>query len=143
VLAIGQIRTAQFRDLTIGELRRGKVAASPDTYEKLRWVNDHTAAEEFFFQAPWPGMYLPLELRNPVFLDTASTFEETRPDYIERAVQQLEARRVRYILWSPSLDGPNPLRPNIYQLEPLRSYLYSTYRRVHVFPDREEIWERK
>jgi 4-amino-4-deoxy-L-arabinose transferase-like glycosyltransferase len=143
VLAINQIWSAQFRDLTIGKLRGGKVAASPETYEKLRWVNDHTAAEEYFFQAPWPGMYLALELRNPVFLDTASTFEETRPEYIQKAIQQLEARRVRYILWSPSLDGANPLRPRGYQLEPLRSYLHSSYQRALVFPVGEEIWERK
>jgi hypothetical protein len=37
-----------------------------------------------FFQATWPGMYIPLGLRNPVFLDTASTM--LNPQWAERAV---------------------------------------------------------
>jgi hypothetical protein len=57
----------------------------------------HTKRGQFFFQADWPGMYLPLRLRNPVFLDIVLPEEGTRPEDITSAIQQLErkASRVR------------------------------------------------
>lgn len=130
VLAAGQISYTQHRHLTVGELRGHTVATTPEAYAKLRWVEDHTAATEFFFQAPWPGMYLPLQLRNPVFLDAASPFEATRPEFIEASVRQLDQKRVRYVLWSPGLMTSDARRPHAGQLEPLRAFLDAQYRRV-------------
>jgi hypothetical protein len=109
----------------------------------MRWINDHTASGEFFFQAPWPGMYIPLQLRNPVFLDAISTFEETRPEFIERTIRELEVKPVRYILWPRYLDELDLQRPWNYQIERVRSFLNQRYRLAHVFPDRDEIWEPK
>jgi hypothetical protein len=141
--AVDQIRTTHLRDFTIGALRGGKVAVAPEAYKKMLWINDHTAYGEFFFQAPWPGMYIPLQLRNPVYLDTISTFEETRPDFIERTIRDLEAKPVRYILWPQYLNELDLQRPWNYQIERVRSFLNQRYKLAHVFPDRDEIWERK
>jgi hypothetical protein len=134
LLAIGQIYYSQFRNLTVGRLRGWTVATAKENYTKLRWINDNTSAGEFFFQAPWPGIYLPLQLRNPVFLDVASPFEPTRPEFVRSSVLQLETRRVRYILWAPSLSVRDPQRRYAYQLEPLRDLLLVRYTRTHVFP---------
>jgi len=30
--------------------------------EKLNWIGQHTRPEDFFFQAPWPGVYLPMQV---------------------------------------------------------------------------------
>jgi 4-amino-4-deoxy-L-arabinose transferase-like glycosyltransferase len=141
--AVDQIRTTHLRDFTIGDLRGGKLAAAPEAYRKMRWINDHTASGEFFFQAPWPGMYIPLQLRNPVFLDAISTFEETRPEFIERTIRELEVKPVRYILWPRYLDELDLQRPWNYQIERVRSFLNQRYRVAHVFPDRDQIWEPK
>lgn len=141
-VGIGQISYTQLRHLTIGELRGRTVATSPDAYAKLRWVDDRTSPNEFFFQAPWPGMYLPLQLRNPVFLDAASPFEATRPEFIEASIRQLDDKRVRFVLWSPGLIASDPRRPHAGQLQPMRAFLSAKYHRIHVFPDGDEIWQR-
>jgi hypothetical protein len=129
--------------LTI-ELPAGKVAITPQTYEKLAWLTQHTQPGQDFFQAAWPGLYLPLGLRNPVYLDVLETGDQTRPQYVDLTISQLNAKQVRYILWSPRLDAPDSFNPpEAYHLTPFRQYLHNQYRRVWTFSDQDEIWERK
>ena len=104
----------------------------------------YTSPGQFFFQAAWPGMYVPLQLRNPVFLDVVGTGDGTRPQYVDQAIQQLETKRVRYVLWSARLgDLDNHERPQVDHLAPLRVYLRKRYERVQVFSDQDEVRERK
>jgi Dolichyl-phosphate-mannose-protein mannosyltransferase len=140
LLALGQIASRQFQRLTVGELRGGRVAASPPVYEKFRWVNEHTTAGEPFFQATWPGMYVPLDLWNPTFLDVA---DNPTPEYVQKAIRQLEAKRVRYVMWAPFLNdlNSNPIRTD--HLRPMRAFLNQNYERIHVFGDQDEVWQRK
>ena len=47
-----------------------------------------------------------------------------------------------FLLWSPYNDYPDPRFPQCYHLTPLRSYLQKCYHRVHIFSDKDEIWQR-
>jgi hypothetical protein len=127
----------------IAVLPTGTVAASPQVCEKLLWVMQHTRPGEFFFQGTWPGLYFPLELRNPAYLSEMTAYESTRPEDVQRTVQELDDKQVRYILWIEYNDYPDANYQSAYHLSPLRDYLYNRYRRVQVFSDKDEIWERK
>jgi hypothetical protein len=107
-LALSQTWSRHRHQGTILRLPAGETAVVPASAEKLEWLAQHTRPGEEFFQAAWPGLYLPLQLRNPVFLDTLEWGNQTRPEYVDRSIRQLEAKQVRYILWSPHLNYPGP-----------------------------------
>lgn len=126
----------------VADLPTGRVAAAPQVCEKLVWVMQHTQPGQFFFQGTWPGVYFPLELRNPVFLSEITGYESTRPQDVQRSIQELEQKQVRYVLWTEYNDHADPNYPSAYHLAPLRAYLHDRYQRVQVFSDQDEIWER-
>jgi hypothetical protein len=141
-LALGQTWSTHHGEFVTAELPAGKSAVAPQDFEKLSWGTQHTSPGEFLFQASWPGLYIPLGLRNPVFLDTASTM--LNPEWAERAAQQLEAKKVPYVIWAARLDyAVDPRRPRTANIVPLRSYLKGSYRLAKVFGDGDEAWERK
>jgi hypothetical protein len=122
----------------------GTTATSALAAGKLEWIGEHTRPGDFFFQAPWPGVYFPLALRDPVYVDGVGPFDETRPEWVAAGIQQLEAKRVRYVLWAPRLNSPgDTARPETYHLAPLRDYLHDRYRMTYRFADQDEVWERK
>ena len=143
LLAAAQIAHAHHRRYVVAELPAGWAAVNPDAYEKLHWIEGHTRPEEFFFQAAWPGVYLPLGLRNPVFEDVVGLSIETRPEFLQRSLWQLEAKKVRYILWSQQLNPAGDFDPPRSELAPLRAYLHAHYRKVKVFADQDAVWERE
>jgi len=125
------------------ELPAGKTVLSTQKYEKFSWLMQHTKPGDFFYQALWVNVYPPLELRSPVFLDVLISDEDTRPEFVALSLRQLERAQVKYILWSPMLNGPlDPGRPWEYHLGPLRAYLLNHYARVQVFSDQDEVWQR-
>lgn len=70
--------------------------------------------------------------------------DETPPEFVTDSIRQLESNRVQYILWAPRLNVPALAdHPEGYHLAPFRSYMAQHYRLVEVFPDQDEIWERK
>ena len=141
-LAVQRVWSTQRHDYGMAELPAGRCATDAAEHEKLTWVMQHTKPGDFLFEAGWPGVYIPLALRNPVFLDTAGTM--LNQAWAKQAVQQLDARQVRYILWVGRLDYPiDPRHPRTALIVPLRDYLHASYRVVHVFPDGEQAWERK
>jgi hypothetical protein len=143
-LASLQMWVRQHRGFMTMELPAGRAATTPQAHEKLQWLTQNTKPGEPFFQAGWPGLYLPLGSNNPVFLDVLETGELTRPQYIELAMRQLEAKQVRYILWSPRLDSPDPFQsPEAYHLAAFREFLQLHYRRAWTFTDQDEMWVRK
>jgi Dolichyl-phosphate-mannose-protein mannosyltransferase len=124
------------------ELPGGRVATTPQAYEKLLWVKQHTQPGEFFLQAAWPGMYLPLQLRNPLYMATLSRLDDARPEDIELAIQQLKTKPVQFVLWAQFLDsqcGSGPCEVNVL---PIRDYLHSSYTRIRTFPDGDTLWQR-
>jgi hypothetical protein len=88
-------------------------------------------------------MYLPLKLRNPVFLDIVLPGEGTRPEHISSAIQQLEGKQVRYVLWAARLDHVDEvLAPSKDHVAPLRAYLHTNYTQVQVFSDGDAVLQR-
>lgn len=142
-LAVRDAWIRQRQHYIVADLPAGRAALDPSTYKKLSAVMQRTRPGDFFFQAMWPGAYIPLELRNPVYLDTVRTNDETRPEFLARSIAQLEAKRVAYILWSQRLNRPDPACPNSDHLGPLLDYLHARYQRIQVFTDGDELWQRK
>jgi hypothetical protein len=142
ILGVREIWSQQYHAPKIAVLPGGRIATSPQTYEKLEWVRQHTTPSQFFFQAAWPGVYLPLQLRNPAFADAVETNRQTRPEFIEMTVRQLEARRVQFVQWSVRLDHADD-QATREAIAPLRGYLQDRYLPVHTFSDQDVIWERK
>ena len=81
-------------------------------------------------------MYLPLGLRNPLFLEDLETSGQGPLGYVALSIRQLETRHVQYIVWSPRTDLA------IYSLAPFRGFLEEHYRKVWTFSDKDEVWER-
>jgi hypothetical protein len=142
--ALGQTWSLHRHQFVILDAPAGTVAAYLGPAERLSWIAQRTKPGDYFFQAGWPGVYLPLDLNNPVYAESLSPFNTTIPEIVERSIGQLESRRVRYILWAPFLNSPMPPgHPEVYHLTPLRDYMNENYQKVWTFPDGDEVWERK
>jgi len=124
-------------------LPSGEVATGEQSYEKLHWMTEHTRPGQFLFQAAWPGVYLPLQLRNPMFVDQIYPADGTPSDEVALTIQQLEEKQVPYVLWAARLGSMDSLsvRPNDHVV-PLRAYLHSHYSEEHTFPDGDQVWQR-
>jgi Dolichyl-phosphate-mannose-protein mannosyltransferase len=109
----------------------GTTAATALQREELTWIARHTTAGDFFFQASYQSLFLPLDLRNPAF-DFLDRY--TSPEFVELDIRQLEAKRVHYILWSPR-DRPRYPR--------FEQFLADRYHQVWEFSNQDEIWELK
>jgi hypothetical protein len=142
-LALRQTWTRHHQQYVVCDLPGGRAAADPQTCEELLWITKRVEPGSFFFQAAWPGMYVPLGLRNPLFLDAVGPNEQTRPEDVDLAIRQLREREVRYVLWSKRLDSQDAGRHSANALAPLKVYLFHRYELVQVFPSADELWERK
>jgi hypothetical protein len=118
---------------TIAELPAGRVSTSPLSAEKLGWLAARTKPGQYMLQAEWPGMYLPLELRNPIYLDHVATEGASELGYLALSLRQLEAKPVQYIVQSPGYSVAAAFH----------DFLVRHYRLVWKFSDEDEIWERK
>jgi hypothetical protein len=141
-LGTQQLWAKHHHEYLVIDLPTGSVAADPAAYEKLSWFQQRTSPGNFFLQAAWPGLYVPLALRNPVYADSFLANDETRSEFVLQAIRALDSKPVRYILWSPRLDGPDPRDPGADHLAPLRSFLRARYHPVWTFSDQDQVWER-
>jgi hypothetical protein len=121
------------------ELPAGRIATTALGAEKLSWFAARTKPGQFILQARWPGIYLPLALRNPLFLDVLEGRDVSRPGCVALSVRQLEAKRVQYIMWSPGAESVD-LPPR--SLTGLQQYLTDHYRLIWRFSDQDEVWKR-
>ena len=136
-LAVAHIGSVQLHNSAIEDLPAGKVAAAPEAAEQLAWLALHTKPGEFMLQAEWPGMYLPLALRNPIFLDVVAGAGAARVENVELSVRQLAAKRVQYIVLSPRMETLDQY-PELFS-----RFVRSHYRLVWTFSDGDEVWERE
>ncbi len=144
VLMLSQTAARSHEQTVLVHVPAGTIATRTAMAEKLNWLAQRTQPGQFLFQVAWPGVYLPLGLRNPVFVDELDTRGITLPAYVDSSIRQLDAKSVQYILWSPQLNSPSAgENPADYHLTALREYLEEHYRRIQSFPDRDELWERK
>jgi hypothetical protein len=142
-VGVAQTWSRQTRAAALLELPGGRVALRPQTFEKLNWLAQRTTPDELFFQAAWTSFYLPLRLRNPVFVDALESSGITSPENVALTIQQLEMKRVQYVLWPPRLNVPDPYYgEKQYHLGPFHDYLHEHYHRVWSFSDNDEMWER-
>jgi hypothetical protein len=122
----------------------GRLATSPLIYRKLSAISQLTRPGDSFFQTGWPGLYLPLQLRNPLFLSTVSYAEAARPEDIDDTVRQLRTTSVPLILWTSTLDLHCPPAPRCADyLAPLRGYLARFYTPIQTFSDGDTLWQKK
>jgi hypothetical protein len=136
------------------ELPGGRAAARALVAEKLTWLRARTQPGQLFFDAGWLGPYLPLALRNPLFLDDMGGYmfrnsEHTRPadtesgsqalllEYVQLSSRQLLANHVQYVVWMPRLALP-PFHVPVFH-----EFLNEHYRKVWTFSDQDEVWELK
>jgi len=125
------------------ELPAGRaVVADVDQYEKFSWLKQHTTPGDLLLQTAWLNTYFPLKLRSPVFVDTLSPGEDSRPEQVDLTVRQLAQKQVKYILWTPEREDPNyAAYYRGERLGPFRAYMVAHYTRIHVFSDQDEIWQ--
>jgi hypothetical protein len=122
---------------SVEELPAGRAAMPPLAAEKLTWLAARTQPGQFMLQAEWPGMYLPLALRNPIYVESLGFNGAGQLGFVALSIRQLEDKRVQFIVWSPRLESPS------YALAPFRQFLMDHYRPVWRFSDQDEIWELK
>lgn len=142
-LAIAQIRLRRRQLHQVAELPAGRAFLSDKDYEEYPWIMQHTRPGDYFLQTSWPNVYPPLDLRSPVFVEGLWPDQTPASPFGPPAIEQVEQKQVKYILWSPLLDTPvNGANQQGY-LRAFRAYLTSHYARVHVFSNRDEIWQRQ
>jgi len=139
-LAVRQtVVTSRTQSLQV-RLPGGLAATTPQTFYKLQFIMQRARPGNLFFQAGWPGMYLPLQLKNPLYRDVVYA---ARPDEAEQAVQQLKAAHVPLILWTRHLDATcSPDGRCEDNLATLRNYFHAAYTCIQVFPDGDTLWQR-
>jgi hypothetical protein len=135
-LAAYQTWSMHTHNCAVIELPAGRVAMLPVAAEKLAWLAARTQPGQFMLQAGWPGVYLPLGVRNPLYVESIGFEGATELGYLALSIRQLEAKRVQYIVWSPRLESPP------YSLATFHDYLVSHYRFVYRFADHDEVWAR-
>lgn len=128
-----------FLDLPVGRT----AFLSKEAYDKYDWMLHHTRPSEYIFDASrLPGLYFPLDLRNPAKVPFLTTTDYTRPEQVQDVLDSLDARRIRLINWSASMDRPEDPSDAGDHLGPLRAYLRSHYQVIKAFPDGDQVWER-
>jgi hypothetical protein len=141
-VAVRQIAVKRALASARGEFPGGRLATTPQAYEKLRWLATHTHRGEFFLQAGWPGVYMPLQERSPIYMPTLTRWDGVLDEDIKPAVEQMKAQEVRYVLWTHALDDGCAFNSCSDQLSIFRTYLESSYRPVRTFDDGDVLWQK-
>jgi hypothetical protein len=141
-IAVRQIEVKRALSSARGEFPGGRLAMTPQAYEKLLWLATHTDRGELFLQAGWPGVYLPLHVRSPLYMPTLTRWDGVLDEDIQPAIEQMKARRVRYVLWTRALDEGCAFDSCSDQLSIFRRYLKSSYRPAHRFDDGDVLWQK-
>jgi hypothetical protein len=143
ILATQQSTSKHRQQYVLVDLPAGRVATTSERADKLTWLAQHTRPNDFLFEPGWPGSYMPLQLRNPVFIDEFDSGGMTPPEYVGSSMRQLDAKAVQYVLWSPRLEFFVPQKGDADDhLAAFRAYLEEHYRPVHIFSDADQLWER-
>jgi len=134
------IRSTCRHHSVVVDLPAGRAATDSLQRDKLLWLCGRIAPGGALFAADRPSVYLPLGLHDPLFLDAAVPSRQTRLEDARRAIAELEASGLRYVLWSPPLEDPDR---DMEGVAALRAYVHDRYRPVQVFADGDAAWERR
>ena len=120
----------------------GRFATTPETYEKLQWLAQRIRPREYFLEAGWPGLYLPLKAQSPIYMQTLAEWDCVTEKDIEPAIKQVDARQTRYVLWTSTLDRQCEFATCNDYLTQFRQYLTTDFQLVQTFADGDTVWER-
>jgi hypothetical protein len=136
-LAAHQVAFRHRQLAAIVDLPAGRIATTAATGEKLLWLARHTTPGQLLFEARWVDVYLPLALRNPLFVDMLEGGHNSRPEFVDLGIRQLATQHVQYVIWAPQLESP------AYPFAKFHEFLTNNYQPIWTFPDQDEVWERK
>ena len=125
------------------DLPAGRVATTQQMADGMRLVAEFAKPGDAVFQAAWPGVYLPLHVRNPVAFETVNVSDMPRPGDVELVMRQLNDRRVPYVLWAMQLDSSCSSYPCNDRLTALREHVHAAYEPVATLPDGDTLWRRR
>jgi hypothetical protein len=146
LIAVHAVAGFQSRGKSILKMPQGPIAITdPELREELGWVEQHTRPAEYFYATADPGLYFYGDLRNPTPLPFVTDTGYTTLQQVADVIRGLEQHHVRYISWDGVELGTAADwgSPDDHRLGPLWNYMHSHYRRVRMFADFDEIWERK
>lgn len=142
VLAAHQTAVHRRMQRAVVDLPAGRVATTQQTADGLRLVAEFVKPGDAVFQAAWPGVNVPLHVRNPLSFETVGVSDMPRPGDVELATRQLEERRVPYVLWGKQLDS-SCSSPCGDRLAPMRDYVHAAYVEAATLPDGDTLWQRR
>lgn len=142
ILGAHQTITRHKMQRTFIDLPAGRVATTPQMAAKLTTLLQFVKPGDDLFQAGWPGVYVPLHVRNPTAFETTVVSDMPRPGDVELVTRQLAERRVPYVLWEQVLDS-SCSSPCNDRLTPLRDYIHAAYVPVATTPDGDTLWRRR
>jgi hypothetical protein len=147
LLAVSQVYRAQsnwqFVEL---EMPAGRVAmVASDQSQRYQWLLQNTRPGEYFFEVYEPFVYFPLGLRNPTRFGQYWPTEYTRPEQVEEAVRDLDAKRPRLILWDNGyMKEPRVAGDNLAPLSAFVAENYAPIGEVHEIDGKPiQFWELK
>jgi hypothetical protein len=143
VLGLQQVWGRQTSQQQLLHLPGGSAVMSADAAERYGWLSQHTRPGDLFLNATWPGCYMPLALRPPIYLDYFGNNSETRPEWVERSIRQLEQHPVRYIMFGPVFVETPARRSGEYNVAPFLRFLKERYQFIRTFANGEQVWERR
>jgi hypothetical protein len=88
-------------------------------------------------------VYLPLNVQSPLYMQTLSEWDCVTEKDITPAIQQIEAKQTRYVLWTNTLDQHCEFSTCNDYLSHFRQHLTASFQPVQTFPDGDTAWERK
>jgi len=144
-LLIAEPWATQSRPAYVLNLPAGRIAfSSKEQRDKYAWLAANTHPGNFLLDgATLPRVYFPLSLRNPAGVPFLTTTNYTRPEQVQEAIHSLQTTPVNLVIWSVDVDVPEDIRDRGDHLAPLRDYVRHHFRQVKVFPDGDQVWERK
>lgn len=129
----GQIVARYRANNVVVVLAMGRVQTTSEQAGELEWAKVHLKPGDPVFQSNWPRFYLPLGVRNPLYIDT---FPEGPwpPELLTLTVSQLERSPPRFIILS---SQPREVQAT----SPLQAWMGERYRCVQQFANGESAWE--
>jgi hypothetical protein len=131
-----QLRPGQFITLPAGR------TAIPDAAiaEVYRWTAEHTHPGQWYFGLS--PLVLPLALHDAAPVEGLGPGDYTRPEQVSAVITALELRRPPLMILLSKESFLHREATGANHLQPFYSYLYQHYRRVKVFSNSYEAWER-
>jgi hypothetical protein len=140
-LAVILVHSTYRNHSVVVNLPGGRVATDAPRAEKFEWLTRHDPPGGLLFAVNRPSVYLPLQVRSPLYLDAAIPSRQTTGEQGRRAAEELDGSSVKYVLWSTGLEAASR-DSGCEGVAALGTYLHGHFHRVQTFADGDEAWER-